>query len=238
MWANEFMEKIFHFCCFFNFYLWPKPRAESKRNPPTCQATRPNLATMCPLMCGASRLFLRESDPQQLLTRIFTVSAFYSLQPVDETRAKQLDQWRSIVLDYCEANSTSQLNLNATAIFRNDDIDRELSLDGRISVIDHLIVSGNAEWDSQAAKTTCQVFSKSAQEWAASVHQYAQEYAMFGSVYTVYELHSGDVAAGAPFRGVQAALLLSALRLLERQGRATLIQGGTADEHGVKFIEK
>lgn len=110
-------------------------------------------------------------------------------------------------------------------------------MEGRIAVIQHLVESGNAEWDSGDKRATCHVFGKSAQEWAAAVHLFAQEYALFDSVYTVYELHSGDVAAGASFRGVQPQLLLSALKLLESQGRATLIEGGSVDEHGVKFIQ-
>ncbi len=160
-----------------------------------------------------------------------------SLQPVDETRAKQLDQWRSILLDYCESNSISELNLNAAPIFENPAIERSLPTNGRIAVIQHLISSGNAEWDNPSSQSSCHIFGKSAQEWATTVHQYAQEYALFDSVYTVYELHSGDIAAGADFRGVQPRLLLSALKLLESQGRATLIEGGTVDEHGVKFIQ-
>jgi len=156
---------------------------------------------------------------------------------VDETRAKQLDQWRSIVLDYCEANSVSQLGLSSTEVFENTKIDRKLSSEGRIAVIQHLVDSGNAEWDAQDKQGTCHIFGKSAQEWAAAVHKFAHEYALFDSVYTVYELHSGDMAAGASFRGVQPQLMFSALKVLESQGRATLIEGGTVDEHGVKFIQ-
>ncbi len=50
---------------------------------------------------------------------------FYTLQPHRETRKKQLDAWRSIVLDYCQRKGLSVVDVNEIAksdLFVNKEI--------------------------------------------------------------------------------------------------------------------
>ena len=55
---------------------------------------------------------------------------FYTLQSHSETRKKQLEAWRSIVLDFCQKNGLTSLDVSEAAsspLFNNEDIKRRLS---------------------------------------------------------------------------------------------------------------
>lgn len=74
---------------------------------------------------------------------------------------------------------------------------------------------------------------------------------------TVYEIHSGQMTSSegkkhgwmcnryqysllntlAEFHSISGHVVLEALKLLEQQGKASLIEAETVDETGVKFIE-
>ena len=55
---------------------------------------------------------------------------FYTLQPNLDSRKKQLEAWRTIVLDYCQKRSLSSLDLREASnskLFNNTAINRRLS---------------------------------------------------------------------------------------------------------------
>ena len=61
----------------------------------------------------------------------YSFPPFFTLQSHDETREKQLDQWVTLVLQYCQINKTTQLNLNEirnTDLFQNQKIERKASI--------------------------------------------------------------------------------------------------------------
>ena len=55
---------------------------------------------------------------------------------------------------------------------------------------------GSAEW-IDAAKTRCKIFYQTPAEWAAVLYAWVNEHGMLGTVYTIYELSTGAVVAGA-----------------------------------------
>lgn len=79
----------------------------------------------------------------------------------------------------------------------------ELNLTGSLSqeaaeaVVNHLISSGNGEWDDPQKRSRFRVYLKRPEEWAGIIYDYVCQYDMFRNVYTVYELHSGDISVGA-----------------------------------------
>ena len=55
---------------------------------------------------------------------------FYTLQPNLDSRKKQLEAWRSIVLDYCQKRGLTSLDLREASnseLFNNPAIQRRLS---------------------------------------------------------------------------------------------------------------
>jgi len=66
----------------------------------------------------------------------------------------------------------------------------------------------------------------------------SQKYNLVNSVSTVAELCSGEETRSAPFFGLPPAVMLAALRVLEADGRATVIDGAAIEEVGVKFFPR
>lgn len=113
-----------------------------------------------------------------------------------------------------------------------------MSAEGIAAVMDHVVATGHGEWEAEGSKARCRIFFKSLNEWASLIYEFATANAMVGSVYTVYELHSGDATTDAPFHGLEAVTLNKALQVLEGQGRAALFSGSSdsPDDTGVKFV--
>jgi len=66
------------------------------------------------------------------------------------------------------------------------------------------------------------------------VYDWVQETGQTNSICTLYEIAFGENTAQLDFHGVDEAVLLSALRLLEEKGRCELIE--MDGSHGVKFF--
>ena len=58
---------------------------------------------------------------------------------------------------------------------------------------------------------------------------------MTSSVCTLYELQEGDETEGESFHGLPTAVLMAALRVLDGDGRAALVEGRDISELGIKF---
>ena len=72
---------------------------------------------------------------------------FYTLQPVEASRTKQLQLWRQVVLaHFTENRGSNVLVLDSFAPFENVKISRKLSTEGRVAVALDLISSGHGEW--------------------------------------------------------------------------------------------
>lgn len=44
---------------------------------------------------------------------------------------------------------------------------------------------------------------------------------MIGNVFTVHEIHSGEISEGQPFHGLEAVTVVKALEKLEEQGKVS-----------------
>lgn len=71
-------------------------------------------------------------------------------------------------------------------------------------------------------------------EWAALVDAYVEDTAQKGSVLTVYELVEGDGTRGSDIHGMDTEVLLKALNILVKRGKAQIF--GEDDSLGVKFF--
>ena len=68
---------------------------------------------------------------------------FFTIQPVTETREKQLKLWKDLILQYCLQNKCYKIVPSQFPFFKNPAIDRELSADAINTIINYLIKSGN-----------------------------------------------------------------------------------------------
>eukprot|EP01034_Spumella_vulgaris_P022106 gene22106-28205_t len=77
---------------------------------------------------------------------------------------------------------------------------------------------------------------KSPQTLAGEVYSWAARTEILGTVFTIYELHSGDENQDSGFHGVDPVTLRKALELLESHGKCSILVGSVPEEDGVKFL--
>nr|QBH73049.1 hypothetical protein [Orthoderella ornata] len=166
----------------------------------------------------------------------YSFPPFFTIQPHNETRAKQIAAWRSLVLDYYRATKQSTLDVaeaQRSELFNNSSIKRKLPQEGIIMILEDLARTGNAEaLDKQ--KRRWLVYWHTLDEWANILYSWAQNSGMTNTVCTFYELVEGDSTADEDFHGLDTEVLVKALQKLEGRGKAEVIMFD--DNQGVKFF--
>lgn len=162
---------------------------------------------------------------------------FFTLQPVKETKDKQVGLWCSLILAYCQHHKAFVLDVSddASPLFNNSSINRKLSAEARTVLLDDLVSQGKAEWLDKG-KRQCLVLWKKVDEWAAAIYSFAKTYGLSDSVMTLDELSGGDDVRGTDLYGLDKDLLMRALKALEAQGKVRIFKGATPEEQGVKFL--
>ncbi|ELT92317.1 hypothetical protein CAPTEDRAFT_161891 [Capitella teleta] len=161
---------------------------------------------------------------------------FFTLQPNADTRRKQLDAWRSLVLDYHRHNKQYTLDIaeaQSSDLFFNKSINRKLSLESINTVLEELRKTENLEWKDKSKKQ-CMIMWRSPAEWAKLIYQWVTNNGMNNTVCTIYELQNGDDTKDEDFHGLDSWLLDKALKLLVSQHKAETISYDGSD--GVKFF--
>jgi ESCRT-II complex subunit VPS25 len=165
---------------------------------------------------------------------------FFTVQVNSDTRAKQLEAWCRLVLDYHRAHKSYVLDTSeaqSSPLFSNEDINRRLPPIGIDLVLKTLESRGNVEWQN-SEKTRCLVMWRSPREWGELVYKWAQASGHGNSVCTLYELHSGEDTTEEEFHEIELWVLQRSIQALAREGKAELIPGDSADgsDAGVKFF--
>ncbi|CAF0776932.1 unnamed protein product [Brachionus calyciflorus] len=133
---------------------------------------------------------------------------FFTLQPNEDTKRKQLDAWCDLVLNYCKFKRIYQLDLNEaqnTELFSNKKLDRKCSLELISVILDQLVKANRAEWvmsgeGKNVKKTTkCFIYWFSLDEWAKLLYEYVNKNSLQNTVCTIYELIDGDEVRKEPF---------------------------------------
>jgi len=154
---------------------------------------------------------------------------FFTLQPVAETRIKQLKLWRELVLGYHEHHRLYSMGPPSTfPLFKNDAIDRKLSTEGIDAVVTSLLSSHEAEWEDPSTRSNLMILWRTPESLAREISQWvAQRLTKFDCIMTVEEIHSDEQS---PFLGVEPALVMRALHIMEEEGKCRLM-----GKEGVKF---
>lgn len=156
---------------------------------------------------------------------------FFTLQPVAETREKQLRLWRELILSYHEHYRQYSMSPSSFPLFRNEALDRQLPPEGIDAVVNSLLAAREAEWEDAATMSNLIVYWKTPEALARDIAAWAaQKLSKFDCVVAVVELHSDE---DSPFLGVDPVLIVKALSLLEEEGKCVLI--GEENARGVKF---
>ena len=173
--------------------------------------------------------------PPPQFPEFYSFPPFFTIQPVLETREKQLALWRELILRYHTDLKIKTLVVHDCPLWKNASISRSLTTEEIQVVLQDFVHSGHGEWQDES-KTRCRILWRKPEQLASDVYDWATANGYINSVCTVYELHSGEDVHGMSFQGADEELLRRALGILESQGKCTIFKGETSNEDGIKFF--
>ncbi|KAL7817563.1 ESCRT-II complex, vps25 subunit [Trichoderma aethiopicum] len=187
----------------------------------------------------------QSSSGSFIFPREHSFPPFFTRQPNLAIHHAQLTKWSALVLSYARHHRLFRLVVSSAAeseLFCNRAINRKLSPADIREVLDFMRKDGRAEFvrataggdAGTAAGDVVLLYWRKPEEWAALVEAYVEETAQKGSVLTVYELTEGENTRGAEFHGMDNQVLMKALNILVKQGKAQIF--GSEDSLGVKFF--
>jgi len=169
----------------------------------------------------------------------YEFAPFFTLQPTLRTREKQLECWCRLVLDYCQHHKIYTLDLVdstlTSTLFHNPKLHRTLSADGIRVVFDKLDQKKHIDWIDKTHQR-CHIYWRTPEEWGALIYEWAVSNGLLNTPCTLYEITEGDDSVNESFHGLDKDVLIKALRSLENQRRAQLLNVGSATE-GIKFLQ-
>eukprot|EP00027_Filamoeba_sp_ATCC50430_P006887 CAMPEP_0168562398 /NCGR_PEP_ID=MMETSP0413-20121227/12100_1 /TAXON_ID=136452 /ORGANISM="Filamoeba nolandi, Strain NC-AS-23-1" /LENGTH=178 /DNA_ID=CAMNT_0008593819 /DNA_START=13 /DNA_END=546 /DNA_ORIENTATION=+ len=160
----------------------------------------------------------------------YDMPPLYTVQPVLNTRQKQLQMWGELVLDYSRFHKKYEFDINElatnakTSFFINSKINRKLSLEGIRLVFEELVSQGNGEWQDKD-KNRITIYWRSPQEWGNLIYNWVADMGKLNTVLTVFEIQQGEDSEGQEFHGLETKVLLKALKALEKQNKAQVFTG-------------
>ncbi|KAH9616655.1 hypothetical protein KSS87_011526 [Heliosperma pusillum] len=175
-------------------------------------------------------------------TRVATVvrpfsstSGHRSLQPVRETREKQIQLWKELIVEFCKTQKIFVIALEEDfPLFSNSSIERSLSHEARETFLSALVAEGRAEWMDKVHRR-CLVLWHRIQDWAEIILHFVRDNGLEDSVMTIEELRTGVESQGTELHGMDRSVLMRALKLLENKGKLAIFKGSSTDDEGVKF---
>ncbi|XP_044462120.1 vacuolar protein sorting-associated protein 25-like isoform X2 [Mangifera indica] len=178
-------------------------------------------------------------DMQQLgdfkLPAFFNYPPYFTLQPVRDTREKQVQLWKELILDYCRTQKIFVIGLEEEfPLFSNPVIERSLSNEAREVFLSALVSEGRAEWLDKGHRK-CLILWHRIQDWADIILSFAKDNGLEDSVTTLEEIRTGIESRGTELHGMDRTVLMRALKLLEHKGKLAIFKGTSADDEGVKF---
>jgi ESCRT-II complex subunit VPS25 len=168
------------------------------------------------------------------VTRLHAFPPFFTLQPVDASRATQLEAWGRLVLAFCAHRGQPRFALGAPeslALFENAALDppRRLPEAGVRAVAEALVAAGRAEWADEAARSTLLVFVRPPAELAVRLEEFLRARGATG-ISRLVDLRSDAALSDGTWRdspcaGLDGLTALRVLEVLERDGKVDLDRG-------------
>lgn len=169
------------------------------------------------------------------LPHFFNYPPYFTLQPVKDTREKQIQLWKELILDYCRTQKLFVIELEKEfPLFSNSVIERSLSHEAKEVFLSALVSEGRAEWMDKGHRR-CLILWHRIQDWADLILRFVKDNGLEDSVMTVEEIRSGIESRGTELHGIDRTVLIRALKLLEHKGKLTIFKGTATDDEGVKF---
>ncbi|KAF4979670.1 hypothetical protein FZEAL_4161 [Fusarium zealandicum] len=170
--------------------------------------------------------------------REYHFPAFFTRQTNLTTLHAQRAKWADLILAYARHNRIFRLSLSEAAdsdLFVNRRLDRRLQSEDIRDVFINMHKDGRVEYvGGGTSGDVVLVYWRKPEEWAELIEKHVDESGQKGSVLTVYELLEGDGTKGTDIHGMDNEILLKALNVLVKRGKAQIF--GQDDSLGVKFF--
>ena len=112
------------------------------------------------------------------------------------SREKQLLLWKRIIMDYHKSNKMNFFTPSSFELFHNRSIDRRLSEECVQALVNYLISEKEAEWEDSSHARLRLIFV-SPEVIAGEIYSWISARGLLNTVYTIYELHSGEDSQGS-----------------------------------------
>ncbi|KAK8578978.1 hypothetical protein V6N13_142220 [Hibiscus sabdariffa] len=130
------------------------------------------------------------------LPHFFNYPPYLTLQPVRETREKQVQLWKELILDYCRTQKIFVIKLeDEFPLFSNSVIERTRSHEAREAFLSALAAEGRAEWLDKGRRNSLILWHR-IQDWADIIVNFVKDNGFEDSVMTVEEIRSGIESRG------------------------------------------
>lgn len=169
--------------------------------------------------------------------RAYSFPAFFSRQTNLTTHHAQLTRWSSLVLSYARHHRLFKLSLSTapdSELFYNRKLDRRLQAKDIKELMEFMAKDGRVEYASGSGGDVVFVYWRKVESWARQIESYVEDSGQKGGVLTIYELSQGEGTRGTELHGIDTDVLLKALNLLVKKGKAQIF--GEDDSQGVKFF--
>lgn len=141
--------------------------------------------------------------------------------------------WKELILSHQKHIKKAVLSVNDSVLFNNSKINRKLSPEARILVLDNLVATKNASLVNKE-NNVYEIYWLTLEEWGNILFKWAQSNGMINSVLTVYELLHGNDAKDQEWHELEEQVFIKVLKLLESKNKCELIE--MDGEYGVKFF--
>ncbi|EGD81727.1 hypothetical protein PTSG_02438 [Salpingoeca rosetta] len=160
--------------------------------------------------------------------------------PMRRREPSSWEAWKQLVIAYAQAKRLNHLVVSQCAsmdLFNNKQLNRALSTDAIVTVLDFMQQSGHVEW-KDASKTECAVFWQSPKQWGGIIYKWAVDTGNTDTVCTFFELLEGETGEGQEFHNMDRHVFKRALQQLQKEGKAEVFSSGDEadDTDGVKFF--
>ncbi len=159
-----------------------------------------------------------------------------------ETEQQRKEDWIKIIVRWAQERKQGEILVKKEVasgdLFRNSQIDRHLSLEDAIGILDFATLRGYGEWDDKnGEKERFLVLTRPIAEWASLVYKYVDRTGQMGSVLTVHELLEGEETENEEFYNMDRSLFSRVLAHLEAHNQAKVFTASDPARAGVKFLK-
>ncbi|KAI3378128.1 hypothetical protein SNEBB_007073 [Seison nebaliae] len=165
---------------------------------------------------------------------------FYTLQPNQETRNRQLSLWSERILCDCRTKNKFILSFHSyrnDELFYNSSIDRAVSSQLLEAILHHLEQKDQIKW-LNTKHDRCLIMWRSIEDWSHQLISQVNHKGLTNSICTLYELFGPESTLSKDFSNLPHEIVETLLTNLEKKRQLIIMRNDDDNRKidGVKFL--